>query len=169
MTLKEKGKLAARRIFKKYNLTCPVDLHSLAKRLNIEVYETDDLPDRVSGVVTRLEDLKWVASINRRHTYGRRRFTLAHEIGHVVLNHCDVGFQIVIVKSESKLTLKERQADVFAAELLMPKHAFQNAYFNRGIKDPGELAKLFGVSKQAVEIRIEQIKKQSAFDQLSLL
>ena len=167
MTLKEKGKLAARRIFKKYNLACPVNLYSLARRLNIEVYKTGDLPDRVSGAVNRLKDLKWVATINRRHTYGRRRFTLAHEIGHVVLKHRDVGFQTV--KPRSKLTLRERQADVFAAELLMPKHIFQDAYFNRGIKDVNELVKLFGVSMQAVEIRIEQITKQSVFDhQLSL-
>lgn len=50
---------------------------------------------------------------------GRRNFTIAHELGHYVLGHgipngCDH-------ESTERTTYQEREADVFAAELLMPE------------------------------------------------
>ena len=50
---------------------------------------------------------------------GRRHFTIAHELGHYVLGHrIPSGLEPV---SADRTSYQEREADVFAAELLMPE------------------------------------------------
>lgn len=53
-----------------------------------------------------------VIAINENHGWFRKRFTIAHEIGHFLLDH---------KKSSIPTKIKEREADIFAAELLLPK------------------------------------------------
>lgn len=57
----------------------------------------------------------WVITINSSHPASRRRFTLAHEMGHIVLSH-----EATVPIDELEHSRLEKQADVFAAELLMP-------------------------------------------------
>jgi hypothetical protein len=56
---------------------------------------------------------------NRIIQLGRRHFTIAHELG-----HCLLGHQIPRDPDEalSRTAYQEREADVFAAETLMPEH-----------------------------------------------
>ena len=51
----------------------------------------------------------------------------------------------------------ERQANVFATELLMPVREFKNIYFNRHITSPADIADYFQVSMQTTEIRISVV------------
>ena len=57
----------------------------------------------------------WVITLNSSHPASRRRFTLAHELGHIVLSH-----EATVPTDELERSKLERQADTFAAELLMP-------------------------------------------------
>lgn len=90
----------------------------------------DRMPDDVSGMVIPAPvglSKRWIISINNRHTPTRQRFTLAHELGHVVLHqfstpHAD-GLQQVYFRdheSASGQTREEVEANQFAAEILMP-------------------------------------------------
>ena len=77
---------------------------------------------------------------------GRDRFTLAHELGHLIL-HTGVPL------SRSSLDHKpyedsEWQANTFASELLMPVEASRRCYPNTS-----ELAELCGVSSDAARVR----------------
>ncbi|WP_428116411.1 helix-turn-helix domain-containing protein [Candidatus Poriferisodalis sp.] len=58
----------------------------------------------------------WVITVNDSHPASRRRYTLAHELGHVVLRH-----EAVIAPDDAERSILEVQADAFAAELLMPQ------------------------------------------------
>lgn len=176
MNLNEQAKIKARMIFEKHHLHCPVDLYYLAKNLNIEIREFN-MPEKLSGFARKMRDVWWADNkfliiLNKNQSFYRKRFTITHEIGHIVLNHKPMdytfSFHDIEEHKDKKLAWIERQADVFATELLMPKNIFLDMYFNRNIKDVSELQKLFGVSRQAVEIRIEQITKLFSFDQLSL-
>lgn len=62
---------------------------------------------------------------------GRRRFTCAHEIGHHVFNH---GYRLDEVNPGRDRTTEREEflADRFAAALLMPKLAVENAFVRRG-------------------------------------
>ena len=57
----------------------------------------------------------WVITLNSSHPASRRRFSLAHELGHIVLAH-----ESTEITYELERSTLEAQSDAFAAELLMP-------------------------------------------------
>ena len=57
----------------------------------------------------------WVITLNGSHPASRRRYSLAHELGHIVLSH-----EATVPTDELERSRLEKQADAFAAELLMP-------------------------------------------------
>lgn len=67
------------------------------------------LPDGAEGVTLSLPTASIILYDDGVKNVGRRNWTIAHELGHVLLGHCEVS------KSN------EREADAFAAELLMPE------------------------------------------------
>jgi Zn-dependent peptidase ImmA (M78 family) len=100
---------------------------------------------------------KWLIVINRTDTWGRQRFSLAHEFKHVI----DGSLADTLYRSHDPATrtaLAERAADSFAACLLMPRSLVKRTYYDEGIRDPRELARRFQVSAAAMRIRIEQLK-----------
>jgi Zn-dependent peptidase ImmA (M78 family) len=66
--------------------------------------------------------------VNADDSVPRRRFTAAHELGHFILHRAVMGGKVsfgdspatVIEVEDNKMTAMERQANRFAAELLMP-------------------------------------------------
>jgi len=80
----------------------------------------------------------------------RRAFTLAHEVGHIYLCH------------KNDLPENERQANLFAAHLLLPRVLLWE-YLRRCPADPAVVAKLFGVSVQVATVQIEALKTQPFF------
>ena len=82
----------------------------------------------------------------------RRRFTIAHEIGHFVLHP-----QRLAPERGGAVNAawqgQEREADQFAAELLMPEHLVREAVVEHG-GDVTRLADRFDVSRQAMQTRL---------------
>jgi Zn-dependent peptidase ImmA (M78 family) len=107
--------------------------------------------EKVSGlivVVKKLDDEYATIGFNANHPWCRRRFTIAHEIGHLFLDHGCVG--------ESDGSHNEREAHIFAAELLMPKPLLKKDYVNS--PDVPTLAKLYRVSEQALSIQLMETR-----------
>ena len=85
-------------------------------------------------------ELLYDSSVDSR----RRRFTLAHELGHIVLRH----------SAEQKW--EEVEADYFASQLLAPRPVL-DLYRQFGITvDAPFIAQTFGLSKSASEIATKQ-------------
>lgn len=78
---------------------------------------------------------------NARADRRRMRFTLAHELGHILLNH------------RQEESWEEKEADYFAAQLLAPRPVF-NALALCGVdpSNPEFIARTFLLSKSAAEI-----------------
>lgn len=96
----------------------PVDPHRVAETLGLFVQEMP-LKDR-DGCLFRRGDLAAVL-LNRDIASGRRRrFTLAHEIGHYLLHADVVAFEEVVATLMDFHSLREREANLFASRLLMP-------------------------------------------------
>lgn len=74
----------------------------------------------------------------------RRRFTAAHELGHCVLGHLD---------GDKYSAEEERAAERFAAELLAPLAVLHEISVNSA----EELARVCGISRQAAELRLEEL------------
>ena len=100
-------------------------------------------------------------------SYGRLRFTLAHELAHWVIHQYiysgsgqTAAMQKSIAKSSEADKAVERQADLLGSFFLMPTGQVKMSYYkNRTAPNPAEaLAKVFGVSKQAMEIRLRELR-----------
>ena len=83
----------------------------------------------------------------------RKRFTIAHEIGHFMLDHTQHGW--CKRQEDNGRDPKESEADEFAGELLMPLKLFK-ADLNNGM-NIDDLAKKYMVSKSAAGVRASKL------------
>lgn len=90
------------------------------------------------------------------HNEARIRFTLAHEVGHIVLGHFeDTGTLSRKTLSEEKYTKYESEADLFAAELLSP------SILASDFKSSDEIKNSFYVSSESASITYNFVQKQN--------
>jgi len=89
----------------------------------------------------------------------RTRFTIFHELGHLILMHSrDFHRDQNIYEIKPKPFMdSEWQANQFAAEILMPLEII----LREELKTPFEIASKFGVSTQAALTRYNQLKKRN--------
>lgn len=162
----EPAKVAAIKFIERHGICPPVDLYKLTKKLRMDIHYIT-LPANCDGLTLELNpnplNVKYIICVNKHKFKMRQRFTIAHEIGHIVLNHCDRSPNAPLFK-HFQITLKdnfefERDADIFASELLMPTpHLLKLIKIDKA-KDIKRLSDFYQVSKQAMEIKLEEIKR----------
>jgi len=142
-------------------LSIPVDVSSLANNLGIEIKE-EPMDDAISGHISRVSEYAYRIVVNSTHHENRKRFTIAHEIGHFLFDDdilednkkiCD---EKLFRSGQGCSTLnqeRETRANRFAASLLMPTKKVRE---NR-TKTPRELAEAFQVSEAAIGIRLKSL------------
>ncbi len=153
------AKLAARQLVEKCQVSYPVDLSVISKEMSAEICKTTELPEDILGSARLSNGGIWIIFVNINQIYSRQRFTIAHEIGHIALKHRCADYHLMAISDGRQ----ERQANVFAAELLMPVREFKDIYFNRHIISPEDIADYFQVSRQTAEIRITEINSTVSF------
>jgi Zn-dependent peptidase ImmA (M78 family) len=126
----------------------PVPVEAIAEDLLGLYVEEADL-DGVSGLLYPAERL---IQVNATDAPTRRRFTLAHEVGHWICQVQEGRGAPVMCRAEdvgpTADRLLEREANVFAAELLMPEPAV------RATAGSPAAAEAFGVSGEAMQWRL---------------
>ena len=86
----------------------------------------------------------------------RTRFTIFHELGHLVLGHSKMLHRNSNMHRSTKLYEdSEWQADQFAAEIIMPLQTI----INKGIASASQIETVFGVSKTAANRRYNQLQR----------
>lgn len=133
----------------------PVPIAKLANSMGYKVKEfsPDKNQELISGMISNKSDR---ILINADEPYERQRFTIAHEIGHLVLHFPKDATEEIFVdfrkpRAEFK-DARELQADEFAGCLLMPEEYFKEAWqLTEG--DFKKMSIIFGVSKSAVGMR----------------
>ncbi len=159
-------------------LTLPIDLDLVRQML-------PDTPLGRGSVIKEPADLTWNASegalvrnpenenewgifVNPRARPERRRFTIAHELGHFILHRpsqssflCDKESVYTGIDTLKQI---EREADDFASNLLMPGDMLRERIAGKRIDFHliGDLAKEFGVSLESMSIRIVKYTEQRA-------
>ncbi len=128
----------------------PVPVQAIAEDLlGLRVGVSQDLA--VSGMLLPPERQIW---LNGGEVAARRRFTLAHELGHWVCQHLEGKAAPFYCRSKDVAPdtdqALEREANVFAAELLMPEPAVR-AVFSGSVEVTAEA---FGVSEEAMHWRL---------------
>lgn len=127
----------------------------IAYALGLRVYETKSWDGEVSGKIQRDGD-SFDIIINANHPKVRKRFTIAHEIAHAIL-HPDLIGDGISDDAQWRSGLPdpvEYQANRMAADILMPENLIKK-YMTQAPYMPEQLAKIFGVSKRSMEIRLE--------------
>lgn len=132
----------------------PVDLKAIAKKAGVKVIFTD-LEGILAGEYLSNEKGTPVCKINHNDYKKRQRFTLAHELGHHFLHHGH-SFRDNANYSSS-FDPKERQANIFAANILMPKKAMDFIIRKKNVNTIHELANIFDVSVPAMSIRLKEL------------
>lgn len=146
----------------KYCEHAPVDVLAIAHKLELNPV-AELMPANISGLIRRTDWGGFQIAYNSAHSLVRQRFTVAHEIGHYIF-HRDllgrgVGDTLAYRDDDSTLpnefiTLKEeRQANTFAANLLMPNHLIERLR-SEGISRPAQLAAKLIVSEAAMRIKL---------------
>ena len=135
----------------------------------------DKVDDELSGFLVRVEDSqkKSVIGANKAHHPHRQRFTIAHELGHYLLHrgqtvHLDQQRLAFAINLRNAVSSKgedqdEREANLFAAELLMPAKFLAkdlegvslDLLDDSGVLD--RLDKKYKVSTQALTFRLANL------------
>jgi len=124
----------------------PIPNELITELPRVSVRLDPDLP--VSGSAQWING-RWLLSINSAEPWRRQRFSLAHELKHV-LDHPLVD--VIYAGPEAA----EQMADQFAGCLLMPRRILKRAW-GQGTQSLSDLADLFGVSERAVAVRLEHL------------
>jgi len=152
----------------------PVRIDEIAKKYAI--LQIEDISDEISGILVPRpaeSGRKWIIVVNKNHSIERRRFSMAHELGHLVLHeyktpHADGVKKVRFRDADSSLGTDrdEIEANQFAAELLMPAKLLiprlqqlgLGTWDDTAVKTSSsavqKLAADFRVSEQALVLRI---------------
>jgi hypothetical protein len=147
----------------------PIAIVSIANFYGFSVYEMP-MDDSVSGLIMADDkniegfDAKQIIVVNSKHSSTRKRFTIAHELGHYFIqnkpSHCFAH------RDAGNYSLEERYANNFASTLLMPEDEIIREVGNFKKTKIGEqpdselinyIANEFDVSQSAAAIRLKKL------------
>lgn len=149
-----------------------IDVKKIAELDSIKVIYYD-FPDDICGVLID-KDGAFNIGVNKKHVENRQRFTIAHELGHYFLQHQRQGVfidespmkqNLVLFRNTFSSTgenMQEREANAFAASLLMPKPFIEN-YIKENNLDFADddllnnMAREFKVSTGAMAFRLSNL------------
>ena len=148
----------------------PVDLGLLTAALAIELDERPldrDTALRLEPVPEpRFDGMQWILTVNAAHTLTRRRFSIAHAIGHLALHPTLIGKGLADTSeyrcpqdgpywNPGLTAQRETEANQLAVGLLMPKQAVRRRHAE--YPDLTSLAAHFQVSTRAMQIRLDAL------------
>jgi Zn-dependent peptidase ImmA (M78 family) len=166
------ARTAAEKLIDRLGITAaPVDVDAIAAELGLSIVR-EDLGSEISALLVT-HDRSSVIGVHSGHSKTRRRFSIAHEIGHFVLRHqFEQGEHVHVdqgrfvsersARASAGVDPKEIEANHFAAALLMPTKLVREhvGQFGRGPlleSEISQLAKDFEVSEQAMTIRLSTL------------
>ena len=139
----------------------PVDPVELANREGIKVHNAKFSDDALSGMIAkRGNDVTLL--VNQSDAPFRKRFTIAHELGHHFLHligdgdYVDSTTDLFRTEFDEGTKDPSRRAEVeanqFAAALLMPEERVRSEFAK--VSNSKAMARLFNVSEEAMGIRL---------------
>jgi Zn-dependent peptidase ImmA (M78 family) len=163
MKIEEVVKKAEDLLEENFILEPPVDVYELARLNGLEIIEKKFPKEQshISGFVTIDNGINRMY-VNLNDAPSRRKFTVAHELGHWLLHseeleknpNRSILFRIAI--GELNKDPLEKEANIFAANLLVPLKLLNKYRDNKTIE---QLSELFNVSKDVIGYRLELLKR----------
>jgi len=148
--LKPKLKIAKLKAFETWESFCdkkiPVMLNDIVHKLGIP---TTGMDLSVDGYTRANSDGSIYILFNKNTSITRQRFTVAHEIGHIVLEHTSIFGDC----NQYSKASQEKEADAFAGELLVPLSDLK--LFLKTPKSIQEIVDRYIISKEVAFIAIQ--------------
>lgn len=135
-----------------------IDVYKLASDFSIKIIEKS-LSNEISGLLI-IKDGNVVIGVDSDQSIQRKRFTVAHELGHYFLHRqFKHTFVDEVFARSGNSNQIEREANAFAAALLMPKALIQRAitsnnWNNIDDEEINALSKKFNVSGVSMTYRL---------------
>lgn len=139
----------------------PFDPFALAEILGVRTEPSNNVMD--ARVLSR--DGVFLIEYNPNKTPARIRYSVAHELGHTLFPDCDelVRNRVALVEATDDEWQLELLCNVAAAEFVMPIGALPPGLDNEiTVEGVLEAQRDFGVSTEAVLLRIMKVSQQSA-------
>ena len=157
----------ARRLLQELNIQAiPIQPRYIAKQLEIVIWERE-LESQYDGCLMRVGDV-WGILINSLiQSQSRKRFTIAHELGHYHLDRAETekrlcqGGELGYFNSHRS---EEQRANQFAVELLMPSPVFQEdaeKHPNVGLAAIDALSARYATSLTSTAIRYTRMSRHN--------
>lgn len=124
------------------------NLVNLLENNGIIVVKTDLLSEKIDGISTFSDKGNRIIFLNERMPYDRQRFSLAHELGHMLMH-----FDIPTITEDV-----EDEANRFASEFLMPRNEIINSLRQLNFQKLGELKRYWKVSMKSLVYRAKNLK-----------
>lgn len=123
------------------------NLTKLVEEAGVIIYPMDFIAQKVDGVTIKAPGMPPLIFLNANTPADRLRFSLAHELGHVIMHR-------------QMTATMEDEANEFAAELLMPEHEMRTEFSNHITLDElARLKRIRKVSMAALLYRAQSIGK----------
>ena len=152
----------------------PINVEGLIRFHGADLDKNADLPEGVLGQIEKKADGKYKISIQKNDHYFRKRFTMAHELGHFLLHKDKIGeglddskmYRALYRRGINITSDEETEANKYAALTLMPEDYVLYFMKEKGaVTGSGEIneevvrdiAATFQVSPKAMEIRIKNL------------
>jgi len=139
----------------------PIPIEDIVNKYNIRISKAPS--EEFSGILIRKEN-RALIGINDEEPINRQRFSIAHELGHFLLHKNKFAFVDYREKKDVLIhNHKEREANIFAAAILMPEKPLKDDLKEKKYEiteyDVQELAHKYQVSYQAMQIRLINLGK----------
>lgn len=143
----------------------PVSLDEIVTKSDIHVkYEKTpnilEVDEKGASILT--QDGKWFIVINSKLSYEEKRFTVAHEIGHIFLGHMLTPIDDIAFLTSTKKPAEESSADMFALRLLSPACVLWALNIQKA-KDISALCRIPEAYAKIREARMKELVKRNKF------
>jgi Zn-dependent peptidase ImmA (M78 family) len=156
---KERSEIKAREILEQYGLhqSIPFDPIKVAQLNGIEVKNAVFKDNEILGIISKKQGSTTIY-VNSHDSYNRKRFTVAHELGHYFLHLKDTEDSLVVDMNRLINGLgdeKEKEANRFAAAVLMDEVLVKSLW--NDFKSVQVMADIFKVSFEAMSYRLDNL------------
>ncbi|MDT2427173.1 XRE family transcriptional regulator [Enterococcus devriesei] len=124
------------------------NLIQLAEKNGVVVAEANMTDDKLDAVSRWIVDRPFIMLTDNGESAVRRRFNVAHELGHIILHNSIDSIHDYSAKDLKNII--ERQANMFASHLLLPSRAFEESLLSTSLEFYLDLKKYWKVSIQAM-------------------
>ena len=111
-------------------------------------------PEGVSAFSTKDMNIGWIVAVDGRECNERQRFSVAHEMAHIVLFPNQPR---IVYCSHDKSSWEEQLCDRFAGDILMPETMVRDIYKSNPSPYVEDIAKTFRVSRPVAEIQLKRL------------